>query len=687
MPSSLKRYAPYLLGITLFTIYLSTTAPTVYLGDSGELTAAAFSLGIPHNSGYPLYSMLGKLFCLIPMGNIGFRVNLMSALFSVLTIVILYSIIFKMTVSVLSSVVASIFLAFTQLFWFQTVSAEVYPLHTFFVALLFRMLLWWDQTREFRVLVLFVFLTGLSFGNHMQTVMLAPAVLFLIISGDKKVLFDLRNILIITVLFMLALTLYVYLPVRTNAGAAIHWGDPNTFQRFWDHVTAQTHRGAYVFSVGFPGYMERFIQYMKLIWSQWGILCAISFWGWLKLPSFRWKLFCVLVVFFDFIYTVFLNIITFQVTPFGLPTLMILTILLGVGLRAMLARLQGQPKVGAKTQKAAQAACMAIPLIMFVLNVGLCNQNKNYSAYEHAVNIFRTAANGDAVFMDADNNVFPVTYGRIVEKMGEGVVLQDRHNVIFRWKLDKYPFVCEGSWKDLESAVREKLIKSGQGNVYFSVFEPNAIDPPTGYHLAPFGVLKAVLNRERPRTSNDVEQVWDSYSLESFERPFNRDYMNREVAGRYHFWRGEDLWQAGKRGEALGHFRMASSIAYDDTSLHSDLGVFFSDKGLFEEARKELEKALIYNEDKAGVQNNWGYYYHKKNDYENAIKSFKKAILMDPGNTTYLNNLGFTLYSSGKPKKALDVFRRSLSIQDDQPEVTEFMRKHHLLSQSTFKSG
>ena len=58
-----KDLISYILFVALFIIYLSTIAPVVYLGDSGELTAASFSLGIPHNSGYPLYSIIGKIFC------------------------------------------------------------------------------------------------------------------------------------------------------------------------------------------------------------------------------------------------------------------------------------------------------------------------------------------------------------------------------------------------------------------------------------------------------------------------------------------------------------------------------------------------------------------------------------------------------------------------------------------------
>ncbi|MBW1744598.1 MAG: DUF2723 domain-containing protein, partial [Deltaproteobacteria bacterium] len=103
MPSSVKRFAPYgteiIIVLLPVVVYLYTTCPTVYLGDSGELTAAAFSLGIPHNSGYPLYALIGKLFCMVPLGPVGFRMNLMSSMFAVLTVWLVYSLIVKITTS------------------------------------------------------------------------------------------------------------------------------------------------------------------------------------------------------------------------------------------------------------------------------------------------------------------------------------------------------------------------------------------------------------------------------------------------------------------------------------------------------------------------------------------------------------------------------------------------------------
>jgi 4-amino-4-deoxy-L-arabinose transferase-like glycosyltransferase len=233
------------LALLSFLIYLSTLCPSVYLGDSGELSAAAFSLGVAHPSGYPLYALVGKVFCLIPIGNVGFRMNLMSAVFGVLAVWLVYSLIERITRSKVGAWTGAGILAFIPLFWSQTVAAEVYALHTFFVALLFWLLWRWDEGGEFYLLVVFALVTGLSFGNHMQTVMLAPAVYYLILSREARALVDWKRFLVLSLIFVVGLLVYVYLPVRTWAGAAIHWGDPDSWGRFWTQASGRAHRRVY----------------------------------------------------------------------------------------------------------------------------------------------------------------------------------------------------------------------------------------------------------------------------------------------------------------------------------------------------------------------------------------------------------------------------------------------------------
>jgi hypothetical protein len=69
-----------------FVIYLLTLARTIYNLDSAELTTAAATAGLMRSTGYPLYLTLGHLWSKIPLGDVGFRMNLFSAFCGALTI-------------------------------------------------------------------------------------------------------------------------------------------------------------------------------------------------------------------------------------------------------------------------------------------------------------------------------------------------------------------------------------------------------------------------------------------------------------------------------------------------------------------------------------------------------------------------------------------------------------------------
>ena len=67
--------------VIAFAVYWFTLAPAVWVGDSGELIAAAHTLGIPHPTGYPLWLLLVKGFSsVVPFGSVAWRANLFSAL-------------------------------------------------------------------------------------------------------------------------------------------------------------------------------------------------------------------------------------------------------------------------------------------------------------------------------------------------------------------------------------------------------------------------------------------------------------------------------------------------------------------------------------------------------------------------------------------------------------------------------
>ena len=73
-----KAYAAPLLTFALtLAAYLSTLAPDVTFTDSGELAAVAATLGVAHPTGYPLFTLLGHLWTLLPLpGTVIYRMNL-----------------------------------------------------------------------------------------------------------------------------------------------------------------------------------------------------------------------------------------------------------------------------------------------------------------------------------------------------------------------------------------------------------------------------------------------------------------------------------------------------------------------------------------------------------------------------------------------------------------------------------
>src|SRR6266542_808761 len=75
-PKGLSGHAPTLAGAALFLVagalYVYTLAPTVLPGDYAEFQMCAAILGIPHPTGYPLYILLGKVFTLLPVGDVAY---------------------------------------------------------------------------------------------------------------------------------------------------------------------------------------------------------------------------------------------------------------------------------------------------------------------------------------------------------------------------------------------------------------------------------------------------------------------------------------------------------------------------------------------------------------------------------------------------------------------------------------
>jgi hypothetical protein len=134
----------FLLSLSL---YLQTLAPSVatLFDDSLEFPLVAHRLAIAHPTGYPLYTLLGKLFTLGPWRNVAWAVNLVSALAGALTVALIYVVTRQLTRRRLPALLGTGALAGSPILWSQSVIAEVYTLHSVFVAALLWVALRWAR--------------------------------------------------------------------------------------------------------------------------------------------------------------------------------------------------------------------------------------------------------------------------------------------------------------------------------------------------------------------------------------------------------------------------------------------------------------------------------------------------------------------------------------------------------------
>jgi 4-amino-4-deoxy-L-arabinose transferase-like glycosyltransferase len=168
----------FLLFIASFVLYVHTLAPSLLFGDSAEFQTIAYTLGIGHPTGYPIYVLLAKLFTFLPVGEIAYRVNLFSAFCAALTVGVVFLMIRKLGATHAAAVYGALALALIPLFWKYASVAEVYAPSAACLALILLFLLQWKETDNPRWLFLVGLFGGLSLGIH-TTVALSGVAIFL----------------------------------------------------------------------------------------------------------------------------------------------------------------------------------------------------------------------------------------------------------------------------------------------------------------------------------------------------------------------------------------------------------------------------------------------------------------------------------------------------------------------------
>jgi hypothetical protein len=277
------------IAVGALVVYFRTLLPGIGFIDSGELVTVVHTLGIAHPTGYPLFTLVGWVFTHLPFGGEeAYRLNVMAAVFCAASLVFFYRGI-RMLLTELAEELSApavlitpataggvLLLAFSRTFWEQALAVEVYSLHLLMMSLIIMLLLEARVQRSRTLWVLGAFVLGLSFTNHMTTILLVPGVLYLygVSAGSWKG--ALRGLSGLLPPFLLGLSVYLYLPIRAVSSPVCNWGDPSNLERLIWHLSGKQYR-SWIFSSSDVAmkHLTAFVQGLPAEFATIGLLLAV----------------------------------------------------------------------------------------------------------------------------------------------------------------------------------------------------------------------------------------------------------------------------------------------------------------------------------------------------------------------------------------------------------------------------
>ncbi len=421
-----------------FAIYLITLNPSIGFIDNGELVTVCRTLGIAHPTGYPLYTLLGRIITLAPIKTIAFRVNMLSALFSSLASFFLFLFLLKKTNNVFLSLTGAVIFSCSRIVWHQSTSAEVYSITFFFLTLL----LYLEASDLKNKLLLIGFVAGLSVTNHMIIItFLAPFFIYLLLTREFK---NLKTILVFLLFFLIGITLYLYLPIRGTLQPLLNWGRPVSFERFLWHVSGKQYR-VWMFTGDISTIKTNILTFLKLTCSQFTpVLIVFAIPGIYHLFAISKKRAVFLLSLFLVNGSYAVNYDIPDIEPYFIITILVYTIFIIYGICFFSKRIKWI---------AFASPILAIFVILF--NFHNANERQNHIAYDMCRNLFFSVKENGIVITNDWDYYSPALYIRYIEGKRNDIVMIDKELLRRSWYFDylnkAYPWLIEKSQSEVEA--------------------------------------------------------------------------------------------------------------------------------------------------------------------------------------------------------------------------------------------
>jgi hypothetical protein len=474
----IKKFYSFLTGLFVFVFYLFTLAPSVVEIDTGELATVQAKLGVAHPTGYPLFTLLGHLFYLMPLHlRKIYQLNLLTAVWcSLAVMVFVYTAklvldnvkefvpkklliqgkqktknkkpsgrVNKVETSkyeipeikkYLSAVFGGLILGFSKTFWIQGTSVEVYSLQLFLfnliILFLLKAYLRKDNPAElkfFNQWMLFALFLALGFSNHMTTIFLIPAAAYLYFEKYKFNKISYQRIGLMFIVFIPTLILfYSYLPIRTVQNPILNWSNPDTLAKILRHVEGNQYH-VWLFS-SMAAAEKQFLYFINNLPSEYLVNSFICIVGLITSFFTARKFFIFAGILFLFTVSYAINYDIHDIDSYFLLAYIALAFFIVFGIVQILTLLKH-----AKHPYITSVSLIAVFLILQIyFNFAEVNQSDVFTFEDYTKNILNSCSKNSVLFSyEWDYLVASSYYFQYVENFRPDVTVVDKELLRRSW--------------------------------------------------------------------------------------------------------------------------------------------------------------------------------------------------------------------------------------------------------------
>jgi tetratricopeptide (TPR) repeat protein len=580
------------IWLAAFCFYLVSASPGSGLEDAGELVASALTLSNAHMPGYPLFSLLGRLFALLPAGAPGFRVGLASAVAGASAALFAW-----MAARDLAEAAGATGPARSAAGWMAAGAAALAPsswwqasmpekfavvaaLHGAALAAFLRHYLKGGAGRLLGAMML----SGLALSHHLMGLYLVPLAGWALWKRGGGG----RARLLAALLFLLPLTIKaVYPPVRASAGAMINWGVPDKAERLVSYLGVGVYRGRMMGLSDFREMGARAVSHVVRVPAT-ELLVALV----LVPPGFvfLWRgagpVAAAVAVLLGVNLAVAVTYRVVQITQMYLTMNWTLAVLAGLGLGQARERWRAAPALG--------IACL---LVQLWRGASFAPQDRRFTGLDHARNIIASTGVPAVLVAHNDSWLFPLWEAQVAG--GEGrdlLVVTRRHLDVFSPEhalLANLPFG------------RHPALAAHQGGLAM-LWEMARVAKPLGVFVDAVGVPAPSRGAEFRGVAVRITEPGREFGVDAADDRLWRRFRLRSIAfpvslqeatlasyyARYAWLRGDTAYIRASFREALAAAERGLRIQPGNPALHELKGRALIGLKKRDDARREFLKAL-----------------------------------------------------------------------------------------------